>query len=274
MLRSLKDLEEYSVAATDGNIGRVKDLLFDDHAWTIRYFVVETGNWLSSRKVLISPIAIHQADWVDKTLPVSITMDRIKHSPSVDTDKPVSRQYESEYLGYYGYPYYWGGEGLWGGGMYPYAMFPGYSDTGDLGLRAADRSYVRALNKRHAHDDPNLRSGEAVVGYRIHATDEDIGHVSGFLIDDRTWAVRYLIVDTSDWWLGHKVLIAPEWIDKVSWSTQSVSIDLTKQAIKDAPAYNSSAQLNRRLEQKLYQHYGRSGYWSEDLSKESTAEHA
>jgi len=266
MLRSMKDLEHYTIGATDGSIGHVKDFLFDDHAWVVRYFVVETGHWLSSRKVLISPIAVHEADWADKTLPVSITKEQVKNSPDIDTDKPVSRQYESEYLGYYGYPYYWGGEGLWGGGMYPYAMFPGYAGTGSGhgSLREVDRAYAKAQRQRHKNDDPNLRSCKEVEGYRIHTLEGEIGHVSGFLVDDKTWALRYLIVDTSNWWAGHKVLIAPEWIDDVSWPDHAVSIDLSRQAIQDAPAYNSSAQLNRRMEQKLYEHYERTGYWSED----------
>lgn len=271
MLRSMKDLDSYMISATDGNVGHVKDFLFDDHAWVVRYFVVETGTWLSSRKVLISPIAVHDSEWSEKTLPVWITMEQVRNSPDVDTDKPVSRQYESDYLGYYGYPYYWDGEGLWGGGMYPYAMFPGHVINGAAigGLRDVDRAYASAQKNRHQNDDPNLRSCNAVSGYRILTNDGGIGHVSGFLVDDSTWALRYMIVDTSNWWLGHKVLIAPEWIDEVSWTDQTVSIDLNRQAIRAAPAYDSSVQLSRRLERNLYHHYNRSGYWPEDARDES-----
>src|SRR5664279_428506 len=124
MLRSMNDLEDCVIHATDGSIGQVKDLYFDDKAWVIRYLVVDTGSWLSSRNVLISPIAIGHPNWTEKVLPVSITKEQVKNSPSIDTDKPVSRQHEMRYLGYYGYPLYWGGAGLWGGGMYPYIMMP------------------------------------------------------------------------------------------------------------------------------------------------------
>ena len=113
MLRTMKDFEDYAIHATDGVIGHVKDFYFDDEAWVILYFVVETGGWLSSRKVLISPIAISHPDWTDKVLPVSITKEQVKNSPDIDTDKPVSRQHEMRYLGYYDYSYYWGGVGLW-----------------------------------------------------------------------------------------------------------------------------------------------------------------
>src|SRR5271170_6267835 len=114
MLRSLKDLEDYAIHATDGVIGHVTDFYFDDDAWVVRYLLVETGTWHSSRRVLISPIAIGQPNWVERILPVSITREQVKNSPEIDTDKPVSRQHEVQFLGYYGYPYYWAGDGLWG----------------------------------------------------------------------------------------------------------------------------------------------------------------
>ncbi len=272
MLRSMKDLEEYSIGATDGNIGHVEDFLFDDDAWVIRYFVVETGTWLSNRKVLISPVAIHQPDWADKTLPVSITMEKVKNSPDIDTDKPVSRQHESEYLGYYGYASYWGSTGLWGAGMYPYTLFTGYSGyTTENGgqLVSANRAIKKAERAAHRNDDPHLRSCKEIIGYHIRATDGEIGHVSGLLVDEQTWAIRYLVIETSNWWVGHKVLIAPEWIDDVRWTDRTVTIDLTQKSVKNAPPYESTKQLNRQQETGLYRHHERSGYWSEEATQEA-----
>ena len=127
MLRNLKDIEKCTLHATDGDIGQVKDLYFDDHAWVVRYLIVDTGSWLFDRKVLISPISIQKPDWPEHSLPAAITRDQVKNSPDVDTDKPVSRQHEAQYLGYYGYPTYWGGAGMWGGGMFPMEMYPGYA---------------------------------------------------------------------------------------------------------------------------------------------------
>lgn len=115
MLRSINDLKNYSIVASDGSVGDVKDFLFDDLAWVIRYFVVETGTWLSSRKVLISPTAIQEPNWEEKIFPVLLAKEQVRNSPDIDTDKPVSRQHEMDYLGYYGYSYYWGGVGFWGG---------------------------------------------------------------------------------------------------------------------------------------------------------------
>jgi hypothetical protein len=115
-------MENYILGATGGDIGRVKDFYFDDQAWVVRYLVVQMGDWNSHRKVLLSPIGIGQPNWMGKTFPVSITQAQVKNSRNVDTDKSVSRQHEEGSLGYYGYPYYWGGTSLWGGGLYPGAM--------------------------------------------------------------------------------------------------------------------------------------------------------
>jgi len=272
MLRNMNDLEDYSIRATDGVIGRVKDFYFDDAAWVIRYLVVDTGTWLLSRKVLISPISIGHPDWTEKTLPVSITKEQVKNSPEIDTDKPVSRQHEIRYLGYYGYPFYWGGGGLWGAGAYPNMMMPGYAGVVSTPLGAQtdlEKIYAKAETVRHEHDDLHLRSAKEVIGYHIQAADGDIGHVQGLIVDEETWAIRYLIVDTSNWWLGHKVLIAPQWIQEVSWPDSTVSVDLTRQAVQDAPAYDAAAQLNREQEAGIYKHYGHSGYWEEEMKREA-----
>jgi hypothetical protein len=264
MLRNLEDLENYSMSATDGHIGHIKDFYFDDAAWVIRYFVVETGSWLNSRKVLISPISVHAPEWSEQTFPISITMEQVKNSPSIDTDKPVSRQNEEMYGGYYGYPNYWDGGGMWGYGLYPYAMAPGYVGSGaSWEQRERDlKTYLRVEQARHRNDDPHLRSVSAVEGYHIHAIEGDIGHVSGFLVDEQTWAIRYIIVNTSNWWVGHEVLVAPLWIKSVNWSDKSVTIDLSRESIMTAPTYDSTDVWGDEEDLALYKHYGRSGYWS------------
>jgi sporulation protein YlmC with PRC-barrel domain len=250
MMRSMKDLENYAIGASDGPIGEVSDFFFDDEAWVIRYLVVETGSWLNSRRVLISPISIRHANWSERLLPVAITQSQVRNSPDIDTHKPVSRQHETEFLGYYGYPAYWGGEGLWGEGLYPYALLPGYPVDTEFLVEQHPRdrdpeAEMRAERARQAQRDPHLRSCKAVIGYHIHAIDGEIGHVEDLLVDEETWAVRFLVVNTSNWWLGHKVLVATRWIDGVHWSDESVSVDLSRQSVKDAPAYDSAAALNQ-----------------------------
>jgi hypothetical protein len=223
MLRNVKDLRGYALRATDGVIGRVEDFYFDDEDWGIRYLVVNTGSWLSDRRVLISPIAVGHAGWMAKRLPVALTRAQVEGSPDIDTRKPVSRQHEAEYFRYYGYPYYWGGAGLWGMGAYP----------GSLTTEGRIEEELK-IHGTHATSTPNdchLRSSNAVVG-----------HLEDLLIDDHTWAIRYLIVNTN-WWSGHRVLVSPDCIRDVSWSEAKVSVDLTRQAVSDLPLYGSIAQL-------------------------------
>lgn len=257
MLRSVKTLEGFAIGATDGSVGKVKDFYFDDQAWAIRYVVVDTSSWLG-HEVLLSPHGIGTPDWTAQVLPAKVTKEQIKHSPGIDTDKPISRQYERSYLGYYGYPYYWGGSGLWGEYAYPGAVL---SETGD----STYRGYLQSPSDDDG--DPHLRSCEAVKGYHVHASDGDIGHIQGFIVDDTTWSIRYLIVNTSNWWLGHEVLVSPEWIQAISWSESKVTTNLDRQAIKSSPVYDESAVLNRDAEVVIYNHYDRNGYWQEKRAR-------
>jgi hypothetical protein len=248
MLRNVKDLEGYAILANDGEIGHVKDFYFDDEKWVIRYLIVESGSWLSHRSVLITPISIGEPDCAARTLRVSITRAQVKNSPDIDTDKPVSRQHEMDYLGYYGYPLYWGGAGLWGVNAYP-RMMSGVVGYGTDYSAHAQAQPERALTEggvdRREDGDPHLRSCEAVRKYHIQAIDGGVGHVEGMLFDDDTWAIRDLIVDTSSWWFGHQVLIAPQLIEKVSWAEQSVSVKLTRKGVKEAPLYDAAGTLAR-----------------------------
>lgn len=253
MLRAVKDLKGYALLATDGPIGHVVDVLVDDRHWAVRYLVVDTGTWLSGRRVLISPMSLGRPDWALQQLPVSLTKDRVEHSPDVDTQKPVSRQHEEEQLSYYGYPVYWEGTGLWGTGAYP-GMLAGTSAL-------ASQSGASTAT---AEQDPHLRSCDALVGYQILATDGDLGHVENFLLDDESWAIRYFVVNTSNWWGGHHVLIAPQWVERVSWPDSTVTLDLSREAIKNAPPYDEAKLFERQHEFAMYEHYGRPKYWADE----------
>jgi sporulation protein YlmC with PRC-barrel domain len=274
MLRRMMDMEGYSISATDGIVGQVKDYYFDDETWVIRYLIVETGAWLARRKVLISPAAINRPDWSESTIPAAITQEQVRNSPDIDTDKPVSRQHEIQYLEYYRYPHYWTGLGIWGAGAFPNATQRG------LGSGWSGEQYREALDKldgakagRQRNEDPRLRSGNTVIRYHVHATDGDIGHVQGILIDERTWAIHYLIVNTSNWWLGHEVLIAPEWISSVNWADSTVTVDVTRQAIKDAPPYDPAVSLDREHAARIHRHDGRDEYRLREAGYEPAIPH-
>ncbi len=260
MLRNAKDLQRLTIRATDGEIGTVEEFYFDDETWAIRYLTVNTGGWLDGRLVLISPISvIGQPDWQSKRLDVSLTKKQVEHSPSVDTHEPVSRQHEIEYMGYFGYPFYWGGSNLWGPEQYP----------AGLAVGAAPSREPARTGKKSA--DSHLRSAQEVAGYYMGASDGEIGHLDGFVFDDETWAIRYIEVATRNWWPGKKVLVSPAWIERVSWMDSKIYAGLSREAIKDAPEYVESRPITRGYEDQLYSHYGRPPYWLHAAEHKSSA---
>lgn len=258
MLIDLKDLRGYAIRASDGDIGTVKDFYFDDEHWTIRYLVVEAGSWLSSRKVLVTPVALGEPNADDRVIPASVTQAQIRSSPDIDVDQPVSRQREADFLGHYGYPVYWGGAGLWGGEPFP-GMLSGLGFVADPPLPVPDAATDDALSeanaRRHAHDDPHLRSCEQVDGYHLKASDGEIGHVEGYLVEPRSWEIRWLIAATSNWGLGHKVLVSPRWISSVNWDEATVSVRLTQQSIAEAPRYEPGLPPTREQEEAIAAHF-------------------
>lgn len=247
MLQKLSGLTSLSIRATDGEIGSVKDSYFDDQRWVVRYIVVDTSRWLPGREVLISPFSVSGIDWQRQLLDVSISRDQVKSSPSIDLDKPVSRQREAQFLDYYGYPYYWGGSMMWGISASPAIATP----PGRLEEQMQER------RERTEQSDPHLRSEEQVTGYHIEAEDGMIGHVDDFLFDPQTWALRYFIVDTRNWLPGRHVLLGTDWIDKVDWAKRIVRVPLSREAIRNSPEWHEGAKLDQDEEHSLHRHYGK-----------------
>jgi len=199
--------------------------------------------------VLISPVSFRTVERSSRRVHLALTVDKIKTSPSVDTDKPVSRQHERDFSRYYGYPAYWGDLGLWGMGAYPNLLAAGtYSE-------AAERP-------EEPTGDVHLRSAKEVRGYDIQGSDEAIGHLEDFIVDDETWALRYLVADTRNWWFGKKVLLAPQWATNVSWNERKVYIDVSREFVKNSPEWNPYL-VNRDYENRLYEYHGRSRYWQD-----------
>jgi hypothetical protein len=248
MLRSVNDVRGYTVVATDGEIGAVDDLYFDDEVWVMRYLIVDTGKWLPGRPVLISPISVGQPDWVSRRLSVSLSRHQVRRSPAIDTRQPVSREQERKHLRYYGYPYYWAGPFLWGAAPVPAAAMPG-----PLALPPDDGDQEA---------ENHLRSCYEVAGYQLQATDGTLGHIEDFLFDDLDWAIRWVVVDTRTWWMGRKVLMSPEWVDAIDWAGRSVHVDVTRQAVKAAPRYDVVEHVNRQWEADYYAHHQRPPYWT------------
>ena len=260
MLTNTTHLKGFVIRATDGELGAVEQVYFDDETWAIRYLTVETGGWLGGRQVLISPISVIHADWQAKRLDVALKKEQVEKSPDINTHKPVSRRHEAAYLGYYGYPYYWGGPYLWGTALYP----------AGLAIPTTASREAMADRIRGESTDSHLRSSEAVTGYHIEAADGEVGHVDGFLIDDEAWAIRYIEVATRNWWPGKKVLVSPAWIERVSWTDSKVYVGLTRETIKNGPEYADSVPITREYENRLYLHYGRPPYWLQEAEHKSS----
>ncbi len=247
MLIKAKTLTGYSLHCLDGEIGTVVDFDFDDQHWAVRYLVANTGNWLTRKQVLISPYALIAVDAAAGNISVDLTKRQIEKSPRLDTDKPVSHQFEQEYYTYYGWPMYWSGRYMWG-----YSPFLVRDPTQWRPSAPGDQAW-----------DPHLRSMNDIKGHIIKATDGEIGHVDGFLLDDEAWAIRYLIIDTQNWWPGKHVLVAPRWIDKISWSESTVFVNLSRDSIKQSPEYLGQELVSRDYEIGLHHHYNLKGYWVE-----------
>ncbi|MBP6671640.1 MAG: PRC-barrel domain-containing protein [Bacteroidetes bacterium] len=222
MLHNTTELYGDVLSALDGEIGSVKDFYFDDNNWVVRYLIVDTGSWLTGRAVLLSPHSFGNLDQLERKLNIQLTMGQIEKSPSIESHLPVSRQYERDYFTYYGFPAYWDGGGMWGAGGYP-MLLPTLDDAG-----TAHKSF-------HHRADKHLRSTQAVTGYTIHATDGEIGKVSGFMVDEKNWAIRDLVVETGSWFTGKEIKVPVSKVDRISYEDSTVYITLTKEDLQRTP---------------------------------------
>lgn len=207
------------LAALDGDIGRIRDFYFDDDIWVVRYAIADTTSWLPGRLVLLSPHAFGKLDQREKTLNINLRKLQIQDSPSIESHKPVSRQYEVDYFRHYGWPAYWAGDALWGMGGLPVVVPPAQDD-------------IQAQETYHHRDDKHLQSMGDVTGYRIKAVDGEMGYVSSFLVDDRSWAIREIVVEAGHWYSGRKVRIPISQVERISYRDARVNVTLTKVEIE------------------------------------------
>ena len=249
MLWNASAIKGYAIAASDGRLGTVSDFLFDDATWLVRWLVVDTGNWLSGRKVLLPPSILGHPDPKGREFSVGLTMQQVKNSPDIDTDLPVSRQIETDIYDYYGWPSYWG-MGLYMGG-YGYAGSP----MGPSSHLESSRHEKDIVDTQRDGGDPHLRSIAAVTGYRIHASDGEIGHVEDFLLEDADWSIHFLVVDTKNWLSGKQVLISPGLAQAINWNDRRVNLNVDRQRVKDSPAYDASTTVDGTYEKHFHDHY-------------------
>lgn len=252
MLNKAKIMKNYTLNCQDGEIGKVKDFYFDDQSWLIRYLIINTGNWLTGRQVLVSPHSILSVNTDEEYITVNLTKSQIEDSPVLESDKPVSNQFQEEFRGYYGYPIFASGMGY--GGIGRGLVLP------KTPIKPEGEEVIKKTEDDNEWD-PNLRSTHSVTGYHIKAIDDTIGHIDDFIIDDQKWEIQYLVIDTKNWLPGRKVLISPKWIEDVSWSEAKVFVTLKGEEVKSSPEYKEEITLDRDYETSLHKHYKRRGYW-------------
>ncbi|MHB1215172.1 MAG: PRC-barrel domain containing protein [Thiobacillus sp.] len=234
-LRKLRDLKGYSLLAPDGEIGRIEQIYFDDRQWIVRYFVVHTGSWLLGRDVLIAPQLLKGVDAENKRIAVALSREQVENCPPISSERPVSRHYEMEYRRHYGLPIYW--------------------EASAYSMPATPAPVPLSTEPIAKPENPHLRDSAEVMGYPIQARDGELGHIVDFVLDEDTWDIRYLVVDTGHWWPGKKVLVAPAWITGVDWALQAINVDLAQEAIRTAPPYDPDHAVRHDDEVHLFAHY-------------------
>ncbi len=252
MKRLASTMEGFTMQGSDGEIGKVLEFYFDDHSWTLRYLIVETGNWFNSHKILISSFALLEPNWEENNFPVSLTQNQILNSPLIDTDLPVSRQEEMKLYNYYPWTNYWdGGVGMGMSGM----------------MDGLEPSVWQILKEKSSKNEPVfnpfLRSSKAVKGYHIRTEDGEIGHVDDFIIDDYTWRIDFIVVDTRNWISGKKVLITPKHIKNINWETSELEILGTQEEVRLSPEYNAGDVLDEKYLEELSYYYSDFSYINE-----------
>lgn len=256
MLLSLDVLRGSAVEAADGRIGSIDDVYFDDRSSAVRYLVVDTGTWLSGRKVLLTPDAFTRFDPDARTASTRLTSEQVRSSPGIDSHRPLSRQMEEDLHQHYGWAPYWAG------GAAPALAIP-WGPAVPIAEPLPHRSVVEEelAERQRSEDDPHLRSAREVTGYYIHAKDGDIGHVSDLLFGEHLGHIRYVVVDTANWLPGRKVLVAVKWFHDVNFSDRTITADLTKEEIRSSPEYDPAQIAGGDYETRLWTHYGRTPYW-------------
>jgi hypothetical protein len=254
VLRNTTAIKGYAIAASDGHLGTVSDFLFDDVTWVVRWLVVDTGTWLSGRKVLLPALALGHINPSRNEFAVRLTKQEVRDSPNIGTKRPVSRQMEASVYDYYGWSPYWTSGFYMGGYRYGLGYEPG--TTWPIPVRESTLREENIATSRRSDDDPHLRSIGEVVGYHIHADYGEIGHVEDFLMEEADWSIHYLVVDTKNWWPGKRVLVSPRSVTGIGWTDNLVNINVGRQRVKDSPAYDENTPLDRTYEQKYHEYYG------------------
>lgn len=243
MLRYAGDIEGFTIQATDGEIGTIKDFFFDEDEWTVRYLVVKTDGWLTGKRVLLAPAAVDSISWDRDLAEVGVGRRQIESSPDVDEVKPVSRLQELMLARHYGWPRYWLGDPMMGG-VEP--VPPSVLEADTEARKEVEEELARAA----------IRSVDEVRGYLVVAPDGDLGKIRDFALEESDWRIRYLIVDTGGWLSQRRVLMSTRWITGVDWASRRVAVQPERKRVEAAPPWDPSNGVAGDYESRLHAHYG------------------
>lgn len=245
MLQSVNDLKDYTIIAADGEVGSIEEFYFEDTSLAVRFLVANTGSWLTDKKNLISPLAITHLDREKQGIHVALTVEQVRQSPGIDKHQPVSQQMEKLVSDYYGNRFYW-------------------EKRPDLTAAQLSSANAAAANVKAAvtsqtdippAPDVHLRSMQEMTGYDIEGLDGKFGELEDFYVETDDWSIRYIGVDTHNFWSWKHVLISPRWLGQINWAQQKVSVDLTRAQIESSPDFEKVTEISREYETRLHKHY-------------------
>lgn len=284
MLISTHTLRALVPAARDGAIGKVRELCFDDARWIVRHLVIDTGGWLTRRHVRVAPQVVERVDLLRRRLVLAASRRQIEAGPGIDAARPSSGLQAPSIDDRFGFPHYRGGadrSGLQacpaigdplrplGPGRGPIGALPaGAATAGTIGAGAATGgAWTDGVSRGEADGrvpstvtaatvNPRLHGTSALAGYPIAARDGDIGRVADFLFDDRSWQIRFVVVDTHDWLPGRRVLLATDAIASFDRATREARVRLTRTAVKASPPYEGDSRMPTPYFTRVRQHLG------------------
>jgi uncharacterized protein YrrD len=248
MFEFASTLRGYAIEASDGGIGTIADVLFDDRTWRMRWLVVDTGNWLTGRMVLLHPQSLGRADYERRQLCVALTRAQVEGGPELSEHEPVSMQMERHLYDYYG----WEPVAMEGGfGINPIAS---KFSAPPLVAPAADTAAPAG------ECDPHLRSLEAINHSHILGVDGALGKVEDLVIDEANWVVPYLVVDTGRWWSGKHVLVSRHAVQEISWAEREIRAGISRAQVKASPPWSALGDIDKDYEKDLHDHYDWPGH--------------
>lgn len=251
MALEYKKLKGFSINAMDGKAGKLKDILFDDHSYKVRYFVIDTSSWLPGRKILLSPEAVDKVDYDNSVIFFKLTKDTIENSPPLSDHLPVSKQHEQSLTQYYSWAPY-----AISTGWFPY---PAYTIPNDSVGYASDlypSNWINLSENKERNFDRYLRSCEEICGYKISSIDEEkFGEVSNIIFIEKSWLLIDLVLSSNRWLPGGKnFACSPMFVESFNEYERELRVSMTKKMMLDSPEYKFE-NYGEQYRESLLNHY-------------------